>query len=197
MILVRRLWRNCTGVCVTFLVTLAIFPGLAADIKSYHNPFDEPCPVTGRLYGFGVWQSFLFLVFNAGDTVGRQLTLLGSIFPRRKVWIIACFRIVFIPLFMTTNLRRADGTIGDNSTTSNSSSPSAAVVGNGSDFWPCFLMGLMAVSNGYCAGLEMMNGPKECTSKADQSRAGTILAFFMTLGLLLGALLAFPVSAMI
>ena len=53
------------------------------------------------------------------------------------------------------------------------------------------------ISNGYCAGLEMMNGPKQVSRLEDQSRAGTLMGFFMTLGLLLGSLVAFPVRAIV
>ena len=88
-VLVRILWRHCLGVCFTFMITLAIFPGLTADIQSYNNPYDETCPATGIIYGFGVWQSFLFLLFNVGDTFGRQLTLLGSVIKPKNVWILA------------------------------------------------------------------------------------------------------------
>ena len=213
-VLVRILWRHCLGVCFTFMITLAIFPGLTADIQSYNNPYDETCPATGIIYGFGVWQSFLFLLFNVGDTFGRQLTLLGSVIKPKNVWILAMCRVIFIPLFMTLNLRQNNDINGKNvnmtfspssssmewnGNSSSSSSGSGVVIGGsgGSDFWPCLLMLLMAVSNGYCTGLEMSNGPKQCIKKEDQSRAGTLLAFFMTLGLLLGSLLAFPVRAMV
>ena len=54
---------------------------------------------------------------------------------------------------------------------------------------------LMSVSNGYCAGLEMMNAPKVFARPEDQSKAGTLMGFSMTCGLLVGALLSFPVRA--
>jgi solute carrier family 29 (equilibrative nucleoside transporter), member 1/2/3 len=207
--LLEELKEHCFGVCLTFTVTLCLFPGLAANIQSYHNPYNEQCPPTGILYGFGVWQSFLFLIFNIGDTVGRQLTLLGSAVPPKKVWLISVGRLIFIPLFMTCNLKHIDGNViaSDNKSAvvsggagggSGSYSPSSvSVLSSGSDFWPCLLMLLFAASNGWCAGLEMMNGPKTCKYSQDQSRAGTLLAFFMTLGLLLGSLMSFPVLAIV
>ena len=196
--LVQELWQHCVGVCVTFVVTLAVFPGLASSIKSYNNPYDEQCPPTGIIYGFGAWQSFLFLIFNVGDTVGRQLILLHQVVPPKKVWMLAVGRCAFIPLFMTCNLRRSDDVLnGGDSSSGNNTSGVVAGGSGGSDFWPCLLMLLLALTNGYCGGLEMMNGPKACEKMEDQSRAGTMLAFFMTLGLLLGSLLAFPVQAIV
>jgi len=213
--LVKSLWRHCLGVCLTFTATLAVFPGLTADIKSFNNPYDVPCPATGMLYGYGIWQSWLFLLFNVGDTVGRQLTLLGPLIPPRKVWIVTIVRLLFVPLFMACNLRSSDEVVGGgggNATSGGSGSGSGSdsgsgwspssseehvVMGSGSDFWPCLLMLMMAISNGYCAGLEMMNGPKQVNRLEDQSRAGTLMGFFMTLGLLLGSLVAFPVRAIV
>ena len=202
--LFMELKYHCIGVCLTFTVTLALFPGLAANIKSYNNPSDDQCPETGMLYGFGVWQSFLFLLFNLGDTLGRQMTLLPRhlhVVAPEKVWMVSVGRFVFLPLFMTCNIRQrfddgdgilSNGTVAPMGT---GNSPGGGSGGGGSDVWACVLMLLLAVSNGYCGGLEMQNGPKTCSHQKDQSRAGTLLAFFMTLGLLLGSLLAFPVVA--
>ena len=54
----------------------------------------------------------------------------------------------------------------------------------------------MAVTNGYVAGMEMMNAPKAFDAPLEQSFAGTVMGFFMTLGLFLGSLLSFVVAAM-
>jgi hypothetical protein len=180
---------------------------LTADIRSFNNPFDVQCPEAGMLYGYGIWQSWLFLLFNVGDTVGRQLTLLGPLIPPRKVWIVTIVRFLFVPLFMACNLRSGDGggsgsvNVTSGSVSDGSWSPSSSeehvFTGSGSDFWPCLLVLFMAVSNGYCAGLEMMNGPKQVIRLEDQSRAGTLMGFFMTLGLLFGSLVAFPVRAIV
>ena len=52
----------------------------------------------------------------------------------------------------------------------------------------------MSVSNGYVASLEMMNGPG-LVPDGQQSRAGTIMAFFLVLGLVLGSVGSFGVRA--
>ncbi len=191
--LARRIWRHCFGVFITFVVTLALFPGLTAELYSAHNPQDEPCPAGGQLYGYGVWQSFLFLLFNLGDTAGRQLTLLKHRpVASDKVWMWASARVLFVPLFLMCNVRAApEG--NRNITVDDTNGASGAVFQD--DFFPVLFVVLMSVSNGYCAGLEMMNAPKVFARPEDQSKAGTLMGFSMTCGLLVGALLSFPVRA--
>jgi equilibrative nucleoside transporter 1/2/3 len=55
-------------------------------------------------------------------------------------------------------------------------------------------MCLLSVSNGYVASLEMMNGPS-LVPDGQQSRAGTIMAFFLVLGLVVGSVSSFGVRA--
>ena len=58
----------------------------------------------------------------------------------------------------------------------------------------CIFMCLLSVSNGYVASLEMMNGPT-LVPDGQQSRAGTIMAFFLVLGLVMGSMLSFAVRS--
>ena len=62
------------------------------------------------------------------------------------------------------------------------------------DYWPIIFMCLLSVSNGYVASLEMMNGPS-LVPDGQQSRAGTIMAFFLVLGLVVGSVGSFGVRA--
>ena len=133
--LVQKIWRHCLGVCVTFTVTLALFPGLTVRIASAHNPGDETCR---GLFSFGVWTSFLFLIFNLGDTLGRQLTLWKHVIAPERAWWLAFGRLIFIPLMLGCNLRSPLGgpRDGDASTTrftnmTTNSTGSAGVVSDG------------------------------------------------------------------
>ena len=205
--LVKKIWRHCVGVCLTFAVTLALFPGLTVRIAAAHNPADKTCQ---GVFSFGVWTSFLFLVFNMGDTLGRQLTLWKHLVRPGRAWWLAVGRIVFIPLMLACNLRSPErtttssqGAVVNNATAvaggEASGTGGVAAWNKGffsDDFWPVFFVGAMAVTNGYVAGMEMMNAPKAFDAPLEQSFAGTVMGFFMTLGLFLGSLLSFVVAAM-
>jgi equilibrative nucleoside transporter 1/2/3 len=205
--LVKKMWRHCLGVCLTFAVTLALFPGLTVRIAAAHNPADKTCQ---GVFSFGVWTSFLFLVFNLGDTLGRQLTLWKHVVRPERAWWLAVGRLVFIPLMLACNLRSPEGAeassrafVADNVTASgevrDGGGGGVAPWSTGffsDDFWPVLFVGAMAVSNGYVAGMEMMNAPKVFNAPQEQSFAGTVMGFFMTLGLFLGSLLSFIVAAM-
>ena len=62
------------------------------------------------------------------------------------------------------------------------------------DYWPLLFMALMSISNGWVASMEMMAGPS-LVPDGLQSRAGTIMAFFLVLGLVLGSIVSFGVRA--
>ena len=208
MVLVKKMWRHCLGVCLTFLVTLSLFPGLTVKIAASHNLYDKTCQ---GIFSFGVWTSFLFFVFNVGDTLGRQLTLLKHIVRPERAWWLALGRLLFIPLMLGCNLRRGDLTYNEaavmSNATRNGTAPTTGEVSDdgelavsnlgffSDDFWPVLFVGTMAMSNGYCASMEMMNGPKLFSSQEDQSFAGTVMSLFMTLGLFLGSLASFAVAA--
>ena len=51
----------------------------------------------------------------------------------------------------------------------------------------------MSVSNGYIGNIAMMYGPKMLNNPEDQSRAASILCFFLVLGVSVGALLSAPI----
>ena len=62
------------------------------------------------------------------------------------------------------------------------------------DYWPLLFMALMSISNGWVASMEMMAGPS-LVPDGLQSQAGTIMAFFLVLGLVLGSIVSFGVRA--
>ena len=197
--LIRRIWRHCLGVCLTFAITLSLFPGVTARIASSHNPKDDLCH---GLFGYGVWTSFLFLIFNTCDYLGRHLTLWGHLVRPERVWWLAIGRVVFIPLMLGCNLRGASEAVDIEDSLNltvamNASTMGEVVTGKGSwrrgvfssDFWPVLFVAAMAVTNGYCAGLEMMNAPNIFTRPREQSYVGTVMGFWSVSGMFLGSLL--------
>lgn len=54
------------------------------------------------------------------------------------------------------------------------------------------LVATMSISNGYIGNITMMFGPKMLERPEDQSRAASILCFFLILGVAVGALLSAP-----
>ena len=54
------------------------------------------------------------------------------------------------------------------------------------------MMAALSISHGYINNIVMMFGPKMLDLPGDQSRAASILVFFLVLGLTVGALLSAP-----
>ena len=214
--LISYIWRNCFSVMLTFAVTLSVFPGVTSEILSSSNLDNKRCPESGRFFGAGVWQAIFFLLFNGGDTLGRLLAALKQCVPKRYVFVLSLCRIVFIPLFLMCNVvanvpsitPSPNGTMIDSGDwsllpSSSAAAAAAAAAADGidprlgffsEDYWPIIFMCLLSVSNGYVASLEMMNGPS-LVPDGQQSRAGTIMAFFLVLGLVVGSVGSFGVRA--
>lgn len=52
---------------------------------------------------------------------------------------------------------------------------------------------LFSVSNGYINSICLMHGPKTLNNPQDQSRAASILVFFLMLGLTVGSVMSAPI----
>jgi len=177
--LIQHIRKHAFSVTMVFAVTLCIFPAITSDVRSMVNVDPaNPCPEEGRFYG-DLWVPFSFFMFNIGDTAGRFLAVYKFI-PASKIYLLSIFRVVFIPLFMMCNVVP--------------SAFSPPVLAH--DFWPITLMLLLALSNGYAASQEMMNGPMKVDPEL-QSRAGTMMVFFLQLGLILGSVCSFLARALI
>merc|ERR1712195_8552 len=198
--LISYIWKHALSVCLTFVVTLSVFPGITSDIRSQNNPNNIRCPTDcSRIpYGGGVWQAIFFLLFNVGDTLGRFLASLGTCIPNRLLWIVSICRVGFIPLLLLCSLNTGNGPVAPSPSSSSltmSSSPVSTAVGYFThDIYPITFLSLLALSNGYVASLEMMYAPN-LVPKNEASRAGAIMAFFLVLGLVLGSLASFGIRA--
>uniref|UniRef100_A0A8C9XI64 Solute carrier family 29 member 1 (Augustine blood group) n=1 Tax=Sander lucioperca TaxID=283035 RepID=A0A8C9XI64_SANLU len=123
-----------------------------------------------------------FLLFNLCDWAGRSLTA-ACMWPGKDSLVlpvsIVC-RLGFLPLFMLCNVQ-----------------PRLHLpVFFHHDGWFIFFMILFAFSNGYLASLCMCFGPKNVLPHEAET-AGAIMAFFLSLGLALGAALSFLFRALV
>uniref|UniRef100_A0A8C3FZI9 Solute carrier family 29 member 1 (Augustine blood group) n=1 Tax=Cyclopterus lumpus TaxID=8103 RepID=A0A8C3FZI9_CYCLU len=170
----NSIWLVALLVCFNFTVTIGTFPAITADTKS-------------TLANGGSWDKFFipvscFLLFNLCDWAGRSLTAF-CMWPRKDSVVlpvsILC-RLIFVPLFMLCNVH-----------------PRLHLpIFFHHDGWFIFFIILFAFSNGYLASLCMCFGPKNVRPHEAET-AGAIMAFFLSLGLALGAALSFFLRALV
>ncbi|NXY92410.1 S29A1 protein, partial [Alcedo cyanopectus] len=87
---------------------------------------------------------------------------------------LVALRVIFIPLFMLCNVQPRD----------------YLPVIFSHDAWYIIFMIIFSVSNGYLASLCMCFGPKKVLAHEAET-AGAVMAFFLSLGLALGAAVSF------
>nr|XP_040041470.1 equilibrative nucleoside transporter 1-like [Gasterosteus aculeatus aculeatus]XP_040041471.1 equilibrative nucleoside transporter 1-like [Gasterosteus aculeatus aculeatus] len=170
----KKIWQLALLVCFTFTVTIGTFPAITVDTKS-------------TIADGGSWEQFFipvscFLLFNMCDWAGRSLTAVWM-WPRKDSVVlpvsIVC-RLIFIPLFMLCNVQ-----------------PRLHLpIFFHHDGWFIIFMIFFAFSNGYLASLCMCYGPKNVLPHEAET-AGSIMAFFLSLGLALGAALSFLLRALV
>ncbi|KAI2658104.1 Equilibrative nucleoside transporter 1 [Labeo rohita] len=171
----KKIWVMALSVCFVFTITIGIFPAVTVEVKT-----------TVADKGSG-WDTYFipvscFLLFNVMDWAGRSLTALCMWPGKDSIWlpVLVIARLVFVPLFMFCNV------------TPRSNLP----VLFAHDAWYIVFMILFSFSNGYLASLCMCFGPKK-VSQHEAETAGAIMAFFLSLGLAVGAALSFGFRAMI
>uniref|UniRef100_A0A8C8DNS6 Solute carrier family 29 member 1b n=1 Tax=Oryzias sinensis TaxID=183150 RepID=A0A8C8DNS6_9TELE len=168
------IWVLALSVCCLFTVTIGIFPAVTADTRS-------------TLSAGGSWEKYFipvccFLLFNLCDWGGRSLTAV-CMWPGKDSLILPVFvlcRMVFIPLFMFCNVEPRFH---------------LPVFFHHDGFFIIFMI-LFAFSNGYLASLCMCYGPKKVLPHEAET-AGAIMAFFLSLGLALGAVSSFLTRALV
>ncbi|XP_069464953.1 equilibrative nucleoside transporter 1 [Ambystoma mexicanum] len=168
IVIFKKIWIMALCVCLVFTITIGIFPSVTADAKSY-------------VAGTSSWNMYFipvscFLMFNIFDWGGRSLTAI-TMWPGQDSWLLpfmVVLRAAFIPLFMLCNVH-----------------PRVYLpVVFLHDSWYIIFMIIFAFSNGYLASLCMCFGPKKVLAHEAET-AGTIMAFFLSLGLALGAAFSF------
>lgn len=170
----KKIWLLALSVCLTFTITIGTFPAITADTKS-------------TLADGGSWEQYFipvscFLLFNLCDWVGRSLTAV-IMWPQKDSLLLPVSivsRLVFVPLFMMCNVQPR---------------LHLPIFFHHDGWFICFMI-LFAFSNGYLASLCMCFGPKNVLPHEAET-AGAIMAFFLSLGLALGAALSFLFRALV
>lgn len=167
----KQIWVMALSVCFIFTVTIGTFPAVTVDVQS-------------TVAEGGAWEKYFipvccFLLFNLMDWAGRSLTAL-CMWPGKDsklLPILVGLRIIFIPLFIFCNVQ-----------------PRQLPVLFYHDAWYIIFMIFFSFSNGYLASLCMCFGPKK-VALHEAETAGAIMAFFLSLGLALGAAVSFAFRA--
>ncbi|KAM6922124.1 equilibrative nucleoside transporter 1-like isoform 1-T3 [Lycodopsis pacificus] len=170
----KQIWVMALSVCFIFTVTIGTFPAVTVEVKS-------------TVANGGTWEKYFipvscFLLFNLMDWAGRSLTAVCMWPGKDSIWlpVMVGLRVIFIPLFMLCNVQ-----------------PRYRLpVVFGHDALYIMFMIVFSFSNGYLASLCMCFGPKKVPPHEAET-AGAIMAFFLSLGLALGAGVSFAFRAMI
>uniref|UniRef100_A0AAQ6ALR9 Solute carrier family 29 member 1b n=1 Tax=Amphiprion ocellaris TaxID=80972 RepID=A0AAQ6ALR9_AMPOC len=170
----KKIWILALSVCFTFTITIGTFPAITADTQS-------------TLADVGSWDLYFipvscFLLFNLSDWGGRSLTAI-CMWPgkhSRILPVLILCRLAFVPLFMLCNVQPR---------------LHLPIFFHHDGFFIVFMI-LFAFTNGYLASLCMCYGPKNVLPHEAET-AGAIMAFFLSLGLALGAALSFLLRALV
>ncbi|XP_054425405.1 equilibrative nucleoside transporter 1 isoform X1 [Pteronotus mesoamericanus] len=175
---IRAILKNiivpALSVCFIFTITIGVFPAVTAEVKS-------------SIAGGSAWEYYFipvscFLTFNVFDWLGRSLTAISMWPGKDSHWLpsLVLARLVFVPLLLLCNVhpRQYLPVVFEH------------------DAWFIIFMATFAFSNGYLASLCMCFGPKK-VKPAEAETAGAIMAFFLSLGLALGAVFSFLFRAIV
>ncbi|NWI23372.1 S29A1 protein, partial [Sula dactylatra] len=164
----KKLWVMAVSVCFVFTVTIGVFPSITAKVSTVLGE--------GNRWSLYFIPVSCFLLFNVFDWTGRSLTALFT-WPGKDsclLPVMVALRIIFIPLFMLCNVQPRQ----------------YLPVLFSHDAWYIIFMIFFSISNGYLASLCMCFGPKKVLAHEAET-AGAIMAFFLSLGLALGAAVSF------
>ena len=149
-----------------FGVTLAIFPNFISQID----------PIELQKGSFWVPIS-CFLIFNVFDLTGRVLAGLIKLPKQTFAIVMCCFaRLAFPVLYLFTNYQPRHHGIN---------------VAFKSDGYTLTFNVILALTNGYFASLCMIYGARNVERGDLLEQAGTVLTFFLSLGLTVGSSLSF------
>ncbi|KAI9014393.1 equilibrative nucleoside transporter [Phycomyces nitens] len=172
-----------------FFITLALFPSITALIKSVHQIEVPLRSLTrrNRFFDDDIFVAFHFLLFNVGDWVGRTMPIIRvfQTFDTRALTLMSLARTVFVPAFLICNVVVP----GERK---------LSVLVN-SDVAYFTLVWLFAITNGWIGSLTMMAAPQQpfLKSAAEKSLIGSLMSFFLVLGLAIGGAASFILRSMV
>eukprot|EP00913_Durusdinium_trenchii_P018074 g16983.t2 len=165
----QDVWPQLVNICMIFVVTFVVFPGVAASWAPQLEFFTSK----GRL-GQDWYTTLVVGIFQIFDVVGRStpkaLEKIGI--SASRLFIPVWLRCLFIPAFML--LQRYPGSL-----------PAPW-----QDYLAFATMALFAASNGWCSTLSMIYGPQQVQHPDEQHRAGVIMELGLILGIFAGSVLA-------
>lgn len=173
------------SIYVTFLVTLALFPTLVAQVKSVGNLGEslggEKDTCDQNQFNPLFFKIAVLLMFNVGDYFGRKLTSyrfgMNEQNSGLRVMIFSAARVLFYFFFMACNITG----FRENRFFSN-------------DFVFIFLMLAFGATNGWVSALAMEFAPTQFENPNDKLQVGSFTILVLTLGLLSGAASSFAVT---
>ncbi|XP_064623918.1 equilibrative nucleoside transporter 1-like [Lineus longissimus] len=177
LIVFRRIWSLGMSVFLTFAVTLSLYPAILSAINAKEKG-------SGNAWTDTFFSPVVcFLIFNVGDLVGRVAAGWVRI-PRDgkglTLPLLSIIRIAFIPLFMLCNVQPRTN---------------LPVIFE-EDYYPIIFMVFFSTTNGYVGTLGMMYGPSQVLAE-DAEAAGSMMSFFLALGLCIGSLLSMAMNKLI
>jgi solute carrier family 29 (equilibrative nucleoside transporter), member 1/2/3 len=170
--LYRKTFYLSTAVFLTFGATMA-YPVLTLQIQSVRGE-DSP-----RIFHKEVFIPLAFLLWNAGDLIGRLLAGIRRlrITQRpRTILFSAVARIAFVPLYFLCNRKGHGAVVKDDF------------------FYLLFIQLLFGISNGFIGTMCMM-GAGEYVDVEEREAAGGFMPLMLVAGLTVGSLLSFAISA--
>ncbi|KAL9647736.1 hypothetical protein ABK040_015224 [Willaertia magna] len=154
----QKIWSYCVLVCTVFFISYSIFPGIAVTVPTWY--------INTEMVN---WLPVLITAsFNFFDFAGRSFA--GIIILIKGKWIIVTIILhsLFLPLFIFYY------------------KPEIFNLDAFNDAFPLITIALLALSNGYNSSLCMMFAPEVVEDHAKEY-AGSIMAFFLLLGVTLGS----------
>ncbi|XP_061685086.1 equilibrative nucleoside transporter 2-like [Syngnathoides biaculeatus] len=164
----KKIWLMALCITCVFAVTLSVFPVVTVRVETVYKEHAK-------------WDQVFtcvccFVVFNVMDLLGRGAPSLAQS-PSQGSYLFPCAvasRVLFIPLLMMCNIP--------------ASKLSVSLFRHDVIF--VAIMALFAFSNGYLASLCMAYAPR-LVGHRDCETAGSLMTFFLVLGLALGAAFSF------
>nr|CAX73338.1 hypotherical protein [Schistosoma japonicum] len=164
------------GMCVliTLMITLSLFPAIAARIRPITIIPNDPWT---NVYFVPV---LIFLLYNVGDWCGR--TLAGFVkWPKRNRMLLVLFlcllRAASIPVCMLCNAQPR----------------SYLPVVFKHDIFPALIILILGLTNGYLVSISMIHGPT-FASPGNQESAGAALSIYLSFGLSFGVAISVGLS---
>ena len=173
--LFKKLKWLAIGVFLCFAITM-IYPVFTQEIVSVRTP--EPGKPVPRLFRPATFIPLAFLLWNAGDLIGRLVTAipqLALVHSPGSVVLISMLRVLFIPLYLLCNIKGRGAAI-----------PSDA-------FYLFVVQLFFGATNGY-VGSTCMMGASEWVEVEEREAAGGFMGLMLVGGLTVGSLLSFAAA---